>query len=147
MNKIEKRNNKMGRKKIDKTSIEYLANHLFHKDSITGFQFTAGNTPLGIKENRILTMYCSLNKSRDNGHVIDCSESELKEKIAIEIFKEEEKEISMEQLRDFQKQFKELGYEVEECEFVGQWYWFRVHCKPEEIPFHVERLKSNLKIK
>ncbi len=136
----------MGRKKIDKTSIEYLANHLFHKDTTTGFQFTAGNTPLGIKENRPLTMSCSINKSRDSV-VIDCSEYELKKKIAIEIFKEEEKEISMEQLRDLQNQFKELGYEVEECEFVGQWYWFRVKCKPAEIPYHVERLKTNLKIK
>ncbi len=136
----------MGRKKNDNKTVEYLAKNLFHKDLITGFQFTAGNTPLGITEKEPLTMYCSLNKSRDSV-VIDCSESELKEKIAIEIFNEEEHEISMKQLRSLQKQFKKLGYEVEEGNFLGIWYWFRIHCKAEEIPYHVERLKSNLKIK
>jgi hypothetical protein len=137
----------MGRKKIDKTSIEYLTNNLFHKDDIIGFQFTAGNTPLGIKENRPLDLSCHLNKDKSSV-VIDCSEGDLEKAITCEIFKnvQNEYEVSLDKIRDLQIQFKNLGYEVEEDDFAGYWYWFRVNCKSDEIPKHVNNLKNNLKL-
>lgn len=132
----------MGRKKIDKESLEYLIDNLFHKDDIIGFQFTAGNTPLGIKENRPLDMHFSLNKSKSSV-VIDCAETVISEKITQTIFGLNHT-ISMDKLRDYQKQFIEMGYEVEECEFAGMWYWFRVHCEHGDILKHVNRIKENL---
>lgn len=133
----------MGRKKIDKDTIEYISNNLFHKDTTTGFQFTSGNTPLGLQENRPLTMSCSVNYERSV--VIDYSVGELESKIESEFgLGYNGKKFTLEKIKDLQEQFRSLGYEVEEGEFVGHWYWFRIKCKPEEIPFHVQRLKENL---
>ena len=134
----------MGRKKIDKESLEYLTPKLFHKDIITGFQFTAGNSPLGIKENRPLQMYCSINKSQSNS-VIDGLEGGVGEKISEYIFGKNHT-VSLDKIRDYQKQFRDLGYEVEEADFVGQWYWFRVKCKWDEIINHVNILKEKIVI-
>lgn len=133
----------MGRKKVDKTSVEYLSKNLFHKKDIVGFQFTAGETPLGIKENRQLTMSCSLNKSRSSV-VIDCSEWDLKRKIETEVFGMEEFPVDKKSIKDLQKQFRDLGYEVEEASYAGYWYWFRVKCTAEEIPMHVNILKEKI---
>lgn len=87
-------------------------------------------------------MSCSINKSRSSV-VIDVVESRVKDKIEEIIFGNNHI-IVMEKLRDYQEQFKTLGYEVEEAEFAGQWYWFRVHCKYDEIIKHVNRIKENL---
>jgi hypothetical protein len=134
----------MGRKKVDKDSLEWMVSNLFHKEDIIGFQFTAGNTPLGIKENRPLEMYCSINKSRSTV-VIDGVEYALADKISEHIFGKGHT-IDMDKLRDYQKQFRDLGYEVEEGEYAGNWYWFRVKCKHDEILDHVKRLKESLVI-
>lgn len=133
----------MGRKKVDKDSIEYLVTRLFYGDNIIGFQFTAGNTPLGIIEKRPLQMSCSINRSSRSLAVIDSVEYALAKKIEEAIFGKDS-EISMKTLKSYKEQFKDLGYEVEEGTFVGEWYWFRVHCKCEEIMFHVNRIKHNL---
>lgn len=130
-------------KKKNKNSINSLANELFYKDEFKGFQFTAGNTPFGVEENRPLEMSCSLN-FRDKSVVIDFSETDLKDLIEKEVFGNNHYIVSLEKLRDLQEQFRKLDYEVEEAEMMGIWYWFRVHCKPEEIEYHVNRLKDNL---
>jgi hypothetical protein len=133
----------MGRKKVDKDSMEWKANNLFHKEDIIGFQFTAGNTPLGVMEDEPLEMHCVINKSRSTV-VIDGVEFGLAEKISEYIFGKDHT-IDMEKLRDYQRQFRDLGYEVEEdADFAGEWYWFRVKCKHDEILEHVKRLKDNL---
>lgn len=134
------------RKKVDKDSIEYISKNLFHAEKIIGFQFTVGNTPLGVIEKRPYEIHCSLNKSGGGDVVIDCSEGYLAEKISIEIFGEKDKEITDEQLKLMQEQFKKLDYEVESGEFVGIWHWFRVKCLNTEIPLHVNVLKTNIKI-
>ncbi len=138
----------MGRKKIDRTTLEYLTKNLFHKDSIVGFQFTAGNTPLGIIEDRPLEMRCTLNKSRDSV-VIDCSEGSVREAITSEIFGVKKPPvITMDELRQLQARFRELDYEVEEApSFVGEWYWFRIKCSYDQIPYHAKFLKENLNVK
>ena len=135
----------MGRKKIDKNTIEYISQHLRYKDDVFGFQFTLGNTPLGIKENRPLTISCSINKNRSYV-VIDCSEFDLCDKIEEEIFGMKDKEISVEQLGMLQQQFKDLGYEVDGAKFAGIWHWLIIKCTYLEIPQHVQKLKENIKI-
>lgn len=133
----------MGRKKIDKTTLEYMINHLFRKNDLIGFQFTAGNTPLGLKEKRPLYMSCSLNFSRSSV-VIDCMETDVRRKITSEIFNTEKYIVTKKMIKELQKQFKELGYEVHEAKFAGYWYSFIVHCTADEIIGHVNNLKSNL---
>lgn len=132
----------MGKKKIDKESLEHLVSKLLHKEDIIGFQFTAGNAPSGIMENRPLFMHCSISKSRSSV-VIDGVESYLAEKIGESIFGKSHT-VTMEKLRDYQDQFRKLNYEVEEGEFVGKWYWFRISCRHDEILNHVRNLKENL---
>ena len=135
----------MGRKKVEKDSFEWMASNLFHKEDIIGFQFTAGNTPLGIKENRPLEMSGHINKTKTSV-VIDGVEYALADKISEHIFGKDHT-IDMVKLRDYQKQFRDLGYEVEEnSDFAGEWYWFRVKCKHDEILDHVKRLKESLVI-
>ncbi len=134
------------RKKVDKESIEYISKHLFHADKIIGFQFTVGNTPLGVIEKRPYEIHCSLNKSGGGNVVIDCSEGYLAERISVEVFGKKDKEITKEQLKSMQKQFKKLNYEVESGEFAGEWHWFRIACNNTEILNHVEILKNNIKI-
>lgn len=131
----------MGRKKIDRESLEYITSKLLWKDDIIGFQFTAGNTPLGIIKNEPLYMRCTVNKSQ-RSVIGDSYESELERKIEKTIFGEGHT-ITMEKLRNYQEQFRKLNYEVEEAEFAGIWYWFRIHCKSDEIVKHVNNLKEN----
>lgn len=137
----------MGRNKINKESLSYRISKLFYKNILKGFQFTAGNTSLGIKENRALTMSCSLifDEGKSSA-VIDGQELDVAEKIEIEVFGIRDPVISMEQLRRLQQQFRNLNYEVEEAEFAGYWYWFRIYCTPDEILNRINNLKENIKI-
>ncbi len=130
------------KKKKDKESLEYLISDCFYYKDITGFQFTAGNTPLGIKQNRPMKMHCSLNYP--HSVVIDCSIGDIEKKLITLIFGREEFGVDLEKIRDLQEQFTKLGYEVEEAEFAGVWYWFRVKCTADEIISHAEQLKNNL---
>jgi hypothetical protein len=140
----------MKKQKIDKTSIEYLVSELFHKDIITGFQFTAGRTPLSIKNKQPLELSVSINKSKsvvvsdwDAEKAVEC-------KIFNELFPNKDKgtasimqvDITLEQVKIMQTAFRKLGYQVDGEFFAGEWYWFRIKCKSEEIPHHLERLKS-----
>ena len=137
----------MGRKKLDKSTLEYMIPHLFHKENLTGFQFTAGNTPLGITENRPLDLTAHLIFNEQKGNVvIDGLEWSVRDKIMEEVFSVKEFEIDKQGIKKLQEQFKKLGYEVEEADFAGYWYWFRVKCTPETLIEHVNNLKTNLKL-
>lgn len=139
----------MGRKKIDKTTIEYYSNNLFHKDRLVGFQFTAGRTPRAIYENEPYSLHLSLNFSSESNVVIDCSESTLEDMIMKEFFPAYQKygilAINPKGIANLTKLFKELGHQTENAETVGEWYWFRVRCKNDEIKGHVDILKEALK--
>ncbi len=140
----------MGRKKIDKTTIEYISKNLFHKDGLIGFQFTAGRTPRAIYENEPFSLHLSLNFDESKGGVvIDCSETTLKHKIMLEFFPKYPQygilAINPKGIENLTKLFNELGYQTENAETVGEWYWFRVRCKNDEIMGHVNILKEALK--
>lgn len=53
--------------------------------------------------------------------------------------------VSKEAIKNLQDIFRRLGYEVEEANYAGEWKWFRVHCKPEEVKSNVERLTEALR--
>jgi hypothetical protein len=56
--------------------------------------------------------------------------------------------VPVDKIGELQKQFTALEYEVEEGrQMGGNWYWFRVKCKAEDIPLHVARLKESLDLK
>jgi hypothetical protein len=131
----------MGRKKVDKESIEYLVSKIFDKEDITGFQLTTGSAPAGIEENRPMEM-CFTITGTTKGVFTDPNEFKVEKNIQQTIFGETTK-IPLEKIKGYQKQFKELGYEVEEGNFVGKWYWFRIHCRHDEIITHVKNLKDN----
>lgn len=132
----------MGRKKIDKTSFDYLCKSLFHKEDITGFQFT-----IDAKDN---ILFVDLSTSRKSSVVIDCGESDVLNKIGVEVFGEDSgmcscfsKTLTLEQIEFLKTQFLSEGYEVEEVDdFCGKWIWLRVKCKYDEIPSYVEKLKN-----
>jgi hypothetical protein len=139
----------MGRPKIDKESIDYISNHLFYKDILEGFQFTAGRTVREVSENEPFNLNLSLNFSKEQGVVIDCAESELKEKMMNAIFPKFKHlyrfNISEDAITRLGEIFNELGYEIDGAEFVGEWFWFRVYCPAEDISHHVNVLKKALK--
>lgn len=131
----------MGRKKVDKTSFEYMCKSLFHKDYITGFQFT-------INDNDKM-LFVDLNISRESSVVIDCGENDVLEKIGLEVFGEDSgmcscysKTFTSEQIEFLKTQFLLEGYEVEENNDFDKWIWLRVKCKYDEIPSNVEKLKN-----
>ena len=141
----------MARKKIDKTTIEYLSKNLFHKDGLIGFQFTAGRTPRAIDENEECSLSISLRFKEGKGNVvIDGSESVLEEKIMKEFFPNYMRynrfKISKNALSRLEEIFRKLNYEVDGTNnFAGEWFWFRVFCKNDEIMGHVNILKEALK--
>jgi len=129
---------------MTKQRIIKVADNLFHKDLIEGFQFTAGNWSKAIAEKKHMNLICSINKTKSNS-VIDLSESELCKAIELYLFGKTSPETSINNINKLQEQFKELNYEVDSMKDVlGEWYWFRVKCNSEEIPFHVEILKNKL---
>ncbi len=130
-----------------KKSLEKLIKDLFHKNIFEGFQFTAGNTPLGIKENRPLVLTCSLNFSKQSVVIDYQAEKAVANQIINEIFGNEEYSVDLNMIKSLQKQFNEMQYEVEEADYAGYWYWFRVKCSVDEILFHVNKIKNNLKLK
>lgn len=133
----------MKKKKIE--TLQSMCDELFHHDIITGFQFT-------ISYNHDLGFSCSLNKSESNV-VIDCSESDVENKITNELFSFLPdhpqimgfKQLQPEQIDLIVNMFKELNYEVEYADYCGRWVWLRVKCKNNEIPQHVEILKNRIK--
>ena len=141
----------MGRKKIDKNSIEYLANNLFHKDKFLGFQFTVGRTPKEEIDKKPYYLSCSLNKD-GRSVVIDCSESVLEDKIIEAIFPNLDAknasiiqiEVDTEYIKYLVKTFEKLELEYESAKFAGEWFWFRVKCAPDEVTKYVQLLKENI---
>lgn len=134
----------MPRKKIDKSSLEYLCDHLFHKDSIIGFGFTINHITM--------TMISHLNKSATSC-VIDCSETKVGDLIGEEVFhylpignycESFNKKISEEQIESLKTQFKNLNYEVETGVFAGKWTWIKISCNSQDIPMHVKKIKENV---
>ena len=143
----------MGRKKVDKESLEYLVSQLFHRDKIIGFQFTAGRTPRAIADGDDLYFSASLNKNtQEPSCVVDCYESEVEIKILQIVFpkknfgKYEHNGISFDEMRSLQEQFRKLDFEVDESKFMGEWYWFRIYCNVDEIVKYVNILKENVKL-
>jgi hypothetical protein len=138
----------MGRKKIDKESISYLIKQLWRKDMVIGFQFTAGRTPRAISENENYGFSFSLNFS-ESSHLPDFSNGPLEEKIMQTFFPEYHRysrlEITSKAMTRLREIWNELGYEVDGAEYAGEWSWFRVKCKFDEIENHVNILKEILK--
>lgn len=136
------------RKKIQEKSIR-----LFDKDNITGFQFTAGRTPLSVQNNDPFHFGITFNKNRQT-YCFDSSEDKLKEKIFKTIFPDlgdqdymgNPNGLTKVQIESLKIQFKELGYEIEEAMITGEWYWFRVPCTVDLIEHHVNILKDNIKL-
>lgn len=138
----------MSRKKIDKESINDLLNNLFYKEGFKGFQFTSGNTPLGVKENRPLNVKVSLRIENKSNVVIDVLESYLEKKIYEYIFPENYT-LTKEKIEYLTEKFKELNYETENTDvgyYAGEWYWFRVYCNIDEVENHLKILKENLEL-
>jgi hypothetical protein len=135
-------------KKKTPETLEELCNELFHKDTITGFQFTVSYRH---NYNNNLGFSSDINKSESNV-VIDCLESDVSRKITEELFPElpdhpqisDWKLLQPQQVDPIIKIFTDLGYQVEEADFAGKWIWLRVNCKYSEIPTHVQNLKNKL---
>lgn len=139
---------KSNKVKVDKNSLEYIVSKLLYKDIIDGFQFTIGKTPRALKMNEPFTLDLSLNKTGDFGVVADSFERKVESLVFDEFFPGEcngDLEVSKEQLKSLQEQFKSLGYEVESAtNFVGEWHWIRVNCKYDEIISHMNNIKENI---
>ena len=135
----------MGRKTVDKTSLEYLCKKLFFKDTIIGFQYTISH--------RDMRLFVSLTKSKSCSSVIDGVESGVTDKIGIDTFGTSDwgfscysKNVTQEQIDSLISQFESLGYETETVDTVGKWTWLRVPCKTDEIVKQVENIKNNVKL-
>lgn len=120
---------------MNKNLIE-LCDKLFHKDNITGFQFTV-DTKRGL-------MIVSLNKP--NSVVIDLIESKVTDEIGKQIFGHLpngnlsgfSKILTTDQINLLQNQFCNIGF----VEAANGWLWLRITCKYNEIPTYVEKLKT-----
>ena len=139
----------MRNKKIDKDTIEKKNKNLFYKDLFKGFQFTAGRTPLGIKNNDKYDLGISLNFNEGkSSSVIDGSEFRLEEKLFSFIFPDcnnNQKYVDLDYLNKLKITFQDLGYEYETAKFAGEWFWFRVKCKLEDIEENLKIIKENIK--
>lgn len=128
----------MGRKKINKDSIEYISRNLFYKPNFVGFQFTAGRTPRAILNNEDYTFGCSLNFDETKGStVIDGTEMRLEELIFKKIFpdKQQYSEITKEELASLREKWINLNYEYDYTdEYAGEWHWFRIKCSIDDLP-------------
>jgi hypothetical protein len=139
----------MGRKKIDKTTLEYNLSKLFRPNEIIGFQYTF---PGNVGTNK--QIFVSLNSEGSGLCVIDGVKFAVEESIGNKTFPDLpngncscwSKIVTEEQISSLLYQFSKLGYEVESSEMYGGYHWIRIKCTYDEIVYHCDNIKNNIKI-
>lgn len=139
----------MGRKKIDKSTLEYYLSKLFRPQEIIGFQYTI---PGNVGTNK--QIFVSLNSTGSGSCVIDGVKSSVEDSIGKRTFPDLpngncgcwSKIVTEEQILSLLEQFSKLGYETESSTMHGGYHWIRIKCNCDEIVYHCENIKNNIKI-